>query len=166
VEELHRRGIGTVMLSGDTPAAAQRVAHEIGITEVYGGLLPHEKLERLESIMEGDNGAAFVGDGINDAPVLARADVGIAMGEYGSDTAVETADVVLTTDSPAKATEAVNIARRTRRAVWQNIVFAFAVKLAFIALGGTGLITMWGAVFGDMGVALLAILNAMRVLRR
>ena len=173
VAALHRRGIATVMLTGDTPAAAAAVAGKLGIGSAHGGLLPQDKLALLEQIMEGrDGGAArsnrvvFVGDGVNDAPVLARADVGIAMGELGSDAAVDTADVVLMSDSPARVEDALDIARQTRRLVWQNIVFALAVKLLFIGLGAAGLVTMWGAVFGDMGVTVLAILNSLRILRK
>jgi len=174
VASLHRRGIATVMLTGDTAAAAAAVAEELGIETVHAGLLPQDKLARLEQIMGRPQGSqssrsgrvVFVGDGVNDAPVLARADVGVAMGEFGSDAAVDTADVVLMSDSPARVVEAIDIAQRTRRLVWQNIVFAFVVKLLFIGFGAAGLVTMWGAVFGDMGVAVLAILNSVRILRR
>ncbi len=173
VTALRRRGIATVMLTGDTPAAAAAVAGGLGIDSAHGGLLPRDKLALLEQIMAGrDGGAAgrggsvvFVGDGVNDAPVLARADVGIAMGEFGSDAAVDTADVVLMSDSPARVGDAIDIARQTRRLVWQNILFALTVKVLLIGLGAAGLVTMWGAVFGDMGVAVLAILNSVRILR-
>ncbi len=174
VAALHSRGIETVMLTGDTPAAAAAAAGELGIGVVHAGLLPQDKLARLEQIMADRDGCdgrerragrvVFVGDGINDAPVLARADVGVAMGESGSDAAVDTADVVLMSDSPVRVEDALRIALRTRRLVWQNIVFALGVKLLFIGLGAAGLVTMWGAVFGDTGVAVLAILNSVRIL--
>jgi Cd2+/Zn2+-exporting ATPase len=154
------------MLTGDSAASAATAARELGMERFHASLMPQDKLARLESIMAATKDkVVFVGDGINDAPVLARADVGIAMGELGSDAAVDTADVVLMSDSPAKVCEAMALARRTRRLVWQNIVFALAVKGVFIALGASGLMSMWGAVFGDMGVALLAILNSLRILR-
>lgn len=172
VDALHRRGIETVMLTGDTPAAAQAVAGRLGIGKAHGGLLPADKLALLERIMEdqgdgrdGHHGhVVFVGDGINDAPVLARADVGVAMGELGSDAAVDSADVVLMSDSPARVEDALGVALRTRGIVWQNIVFALAVKLLFLALGAAGLVTMWAAVFADTGVAVLAVLNSVRIL--
>jgi Zn2+/Cd2+-exporting ATPase len=166
VRALHARGVTTAMLTGDTPSAAAAVAAELGIDDVHAGLLPQDKLARLEEIMERGPGVVFVGDGVNDAPVLARADVGIAIGETGSDAAVDTADVVLVNGSPACVDEAFAIARWTRRLVWENIVFALAVKLVLIGLGAMGLVSMWGAVFGDVGVTLLAILNSLRVLRR
>ena len=123
------------------------------------------KAQLKQSCSDNKNKVAFVGDGINDAPVLARADVGIAMGALGSDAAIETADVVLMTDSPSKVSEAIDVAIKTRKIVWQNILFALGVKSIFIVLGIFGIATMWEAVFGDMGVAVLAILNATRVLK-
>jgi Cd2+/Zn2+-exporting ATPase len=131
-------------------------------------LLPEDKVRFLEDIMKSSgNGkkVAFVGDGINDAPVIARADVGIAMGGLGSDAAVEAADIVIMEDHPSKVPEAIKVARGTRKIVWQNIVFALLVKSFFIVLGGLGVASMWEAVFADMGVALIAILNATRILR-
>ena len=144
------------------------MAASLGLDEWHGDLLPEEKVAHLERIMaaRGARGAtAFIGDGINDAPVLARADVGIAMGMAGSDAAVETADVVLMTDSPMKLVEAIRRARRTRAIVLQNIVLALGVKGVFLALGAVGVATMWEAVIADMGVALAAILNASRAMR-
>jgi Cd2+/Zn2+-exporting ATPase len=157
-----------VMLTGDNNSSASLIASELNITSFKSDLLPEDKvteLEKLISELEDDEKLAFVGDGINDAPVLARADVGIAMGAMGSDAAVETADVVIMTDSPAKVPEAIKISSKTRTIVWQNIIFALSVKLIFILGGGLGLATMWEAVFGDMGVALIAILNSTRVLK-
>lgn len=165
IEKLAARNIKTVMLTGDNKTAAEAVARQLNISRYFSELLPQDKVNHLERIMaENQPGkVAFVGDGINDAPVLARADVGIAMGALGSDAAIETADVVLMTDHPAKVVTAIEVAGKTRKIVWQNISFALGVKLFFIVLGVGGIATMWEAVFGDMGVALAAIFNAMRV---
>lgn len=165
IEKLAARNIKTVMLTGDNKTAAEAVARQLNISQYFSELLPQDKVNHLERIMaENQPGkVAFVGDGINDAPVLARADVGIAMGALGSDAAIETADVVLMTDHPAKVVTAIEVAGKTRKIVWQNISFALGVKLFFIVLGVGGIATMWEAVFGDMGVALAAIFNAMRV---
>ena len=169
IRELRSLGVGhTALLTGDGEEVARSVAAQLGIDEWHADLLPAEKVSFLEKIMadRGARGAtAFVGDGINDAPVLARADVGVAMGGTGADAAVETADVVLMTDSPEKIVEAVRRARRTRAIVMQNIIFALGVKSIFLALGAVGVATMWEAVIADMGVALVAILNATRAIR-
>ena len=157
-----------VMLTGDSRAVARRVAENLGVRKYEAELLPEEKVGAIEALLhnvERHDKVAFVGDGINDAPVLARADVGIAMGGLGSDAAIETADVVLMADDPSKVAEAIRIARKTRRIVWQNIAMAMSVKGLFIALGVVGVATMWEAVFADVGVALLAVFNATRVLR-
>jgi Cd2+/Zn2+-exporting ATPase len=156
------------MLTGDSPEVAGQVAGALQLDGYRAGLLPEEKVSALESLLveRSPRGRlAFVGDGINDAPALARADVGIAMGALGSQAAIETADVVLMTESPAKVAEAIQVARRTRSIVWQNIALALAIKGLFIGLGILGIANMWMAVFGDMGVALLAVLNATRVLK-
>jgi len=170
VSGLKAKGVRkTVMLTGDNPQIAEAVAEKLKIDEVYGGLLPQQKVERVEMLngQKRKGGTlAFVGDGINDAPVLAMADIGVAMGGLGSDAAIEAADVVLMTDEPSKFLKAVDVAKYTRRIVWQNIVFALLVKALFLALGAFGLASLWEAVFADVGVALLAILNAMRVLRK
>ena len=158
----------TVMLTGDNNYVAKTIANKLGIDEVYAQLLPEDKVHYIEKIISESNDGdkvAFVGDGINDAPVLARADVGIAMGALGSDAAVETADVVLMNDTLSSVPEAIRTAKKTRTIVWQNIIFALGVKLLFIIFAAFGLATMWEAVFGDMGVALIAILNATRVLK-
>lgn len=168
INELNKLEVKTVMLTGDNKSTAEVYAKKLGIKEFYYELLPENKVEHIEKLIEQSNKedkVAFVGDGINDAPVLARADVGIAMGALGSDAAVETADVVLMTDSPMQVVKSIEVARRTRRIVWQNIGFALGVKIFFILLGAFGIATMWEAVFGDMGVAIIAILNAMRVLK-
>ena len=169
VEGLKAAGVKkTVMLTGDTEAAAKAVAQELGIDEVHAQLLPADKVERVEGLLakKSPNAAlAFVGDGINDAPVLTRADVGIAMGALGSDAAIEAADVVLMDDNPAKIAAAMRISRKTLRIVKQNIWFALGVKGAVLLLGAFGVATMWEAVFADVGVAFLAILNAMRCLQ-
>jgi len=160
-----------VMLTGDNKTAAQRVASKLDIDEYHAGLLPEDKVAVLEELMQGgeteakgQGKIAFVGDGINDSPVIARADVGVAMGALGSDAAIETADVVLMTDSPERTAEAVSIGRRTRVIVWQNIVLALSVKLIVIGFGAFGLATMWMAVFADVGTALLAVANSTRML--
>ncbi|MGF7060724.1 heavy metal translocating P-type ATPase [Brassicibacter mesophilus] len=157
----------TVMLTGDSKSVGKKVAKELGLDEVYAELLPDQKVEKLEYIEKQKSSKGkliFVGDGINDAPVLARADIGVAMGGLGSDAAIEAADVVLMTDEPSKLVDAIKIAKRTRRIVVQNIIFAFGVKVFVLLLGSFGIATMWEAVFADVGVALIAILNAMRVL--
>ena len=159
----------TVMLTGDDPLIAEAIANELNIDEVYGGLLPQQKVEKLEMLngQKRRNGKlAFVGDGINDAPVLAMADIGVAMGGLGSDAAIEAADVVLMTDEPSKLVDAVKIARFTKRVIWQNIIFALGVKALFLVFGAMGMANMWEAVFADVGVALLAIINATRVMNK
>ncbi|MDR2357244.1 MAG: cadmium-translocating P-type ATPase [Oscillospiraceae bacterium] len=158
----------TVMLTGDSRAVGDEIGRELGIDAVCAELLPQHKVEQLEKLFETRSGKGkllFVGDGINDAPVLARADVGIAMGGVGSDAAIEAADVVLMTDEPSKIADAIRISKKTRVIVIQNIVFALAVKGVVLALGALGYATMWEAVFGDVGVALIAVLNAMRAMR-
>lgn len=156
----------TVMLTGDVSTVGEKVSAALGIDEVYSELLPDQKVEKLEEIkdMKSKGKVAFVGDGINDAPVLARADIGIAMGGLGSDAAIEAADIVIMTDEPSKIVSAIRIAKKTRRIVLQNIVFAMSIKLVVLLLGAGGLATMWEAVFADVGVALIAVLNAIRVL--
>jgi Cd2+/Zn2+-exporting ATPase len=166
VRELKAQGITSiVMLSGDKDAIVQRVAKELGITEAHGELLPEDKAAHVERLKAAGHRLAFVGDGVNDAPVVALADVGIAMGGLGSDATIETADVVIQTDHPSKIATARRIAVATHAVVWQNIWLAFAVKAVVLALGAGGLATMWEAVFADVGVALLAILNAVRIQR-
>ena len=157
-----------VMLTGDNEKVANKIANELGIDKVYSNLLPNEKVDRLEDIFKEKlpkEKVAFVGDGINDAPVLARADVGIAMGALGSDAAIEAADVVLMTDEPSKIAKAIEISRKTNKIVWQNIVFALGVKAIVLILSAGGVATMWEAIFADVGVALIAVLNAMRVMK-
>jgi len=167
IENLKARNILTVMLTGDNKYAAAAFAKKLNIDKYYYELLPEDKVKHIERLMTENNGGkvAFVGDGINDAPVIARADIGIAMGALGSDAAIETADVVLMTDSPSKVAISIDVAKRTRKIVWQNIYFAMGVKLVFIVLGVFGIATMWEAVFGDMGVALIAVFNAIRILK-
>ena len=158
----------TVMLTGDTEEIGQTVSRELGLDAYYAQLLPQDKVHRLEELdAHKQNGKklAFVGDGINDAPVLARADVGIAMGGLGSDAAIEAADVVLMTDEPSKLVTAIDVARATKHIAWQNIVLALGVKGLLLGLGALGMATMWEAVFGDVGVMILAVLNSMRALR-
>ncbi|MCL2665405.1 MAG: cadmium-translocating P-type ATPase, partial [Defluviitaleaceae bacterium] len=170
VSELKTRGVKKiVMLTGDKKKAAEAAAKELGIDEFHAGLLPHEKVALLEDLagQKRKNGyIAFAGDGINDAPVLARADVGIAMGAFGSDAAIEAADIVLMTDELGKLTEAMDAARFTRKIVWQNIALAMGVKGLFLVLGALGAASLWEAVFADVGVALLAVLNAARAVKK
>ncbi|HIK19266.1 MAG TPA: cadmium-translocating P-type ATPase [Leptolyngbyaceae cyanobacterium M33_DOE_097] len=169
VRSLKALGVETVMmLTGDSEAVARRVAKDLGVDSYQAELLPEDKVTAIETLLKqvGPKGkVAFVGDGINDAPVIARADVGMAMGGLGSDAAIETADIVIMTDAPSKVAEAIQVARKTHSIVWQNIIFAMTIKAIFIVLGIFGIATMWEAVFADVGVALLAILNATRVLK-
>lgn len=163
VADLHGMGIQTVMLSGDKSSVVQKVAAALGIDRAFGDLLPEGKVEKVQALKSENRRLAFVGDGVNDAPVVALADAGIAMGGLGSDATIETADIVIQNDQPSKIATAVRIGKLTRRIVWQNIGLAMAVKLAVLALGAGGLATLWEAVFADVGVALLAILNAVRI---
>lgn len=169
IKRLHAAGVKkTVMLTGDRAEVAKAVAEKLGLDEYHGKLLPEDKVKQVERLLgeTSEKGKlAFVGDGINDAPVLTRADIGIAMGAMGSDAAIEAADIVLMDDKPSKIASAIRIARKTMRIVWQNIVFALGVKFAVLVLAAVGLATMWLAVFADVGVAILAILNAMRCMR-
>lgn len=169
IQALKQMGVEkTVMLTGDNQAIASRIAQQLGIDAYEADLLPEEKVNAIEKLIStaGKHGkVVFVGDGINDAPVIARADVGMAMGGLGSDAAIETADIVIMTDAPSKVAEAIQIAKKTRRIVWQNIGFALAIKCVFIGLGILGIATMWEAVFADVGVAMLAILNATRAMK-
>lgn len=168
VQEMYRYGIRkTVMLSGDKSSIVRKVADELKIHEAYGDLLPQDKVAHVEKLKsDKSNVIAFVGDGINDAPVLALSDVGIAMGGLGSDAAIEVADVVIQTDQPSKISTAIRIARTTRRIVIQNIVFALSIKAVVLIMGAFGIATMWEAVFADVGVSMLAILNSIRILRK
>lgn len=165
IDDLHRQGIKTVMLSGDRQPLVDQVARDLSIDEAHGDLLPQDKvnqIERLTSAGKGDS-VAFVGDGINDAPVLAMSDVGMAMGAMGSDMAIETADVVIQTDQPSRVADAVTLGKRTRRIVMQNITFAIAVKVLVMLLGVLGVANLWEAVFADVGVALLCVFNSLRL---
>lgn len=169
ITELKQLGIKkTVMLSGDRKASAEETAEKIGIDEVFAELLPAQKVEAVECLLaqkSGNEKLIYTGDGINDAPVLARADIGIAMGGVGSDAAVEAADIVIMTDEPSKIPQAVKISKQTQKIVKQNIVFALGIKFGVLALGVVGMATMWEAVFADVGVSVLAILNSLRTLR-
>ena len=156
------------MLTGDALNSAQKVAEELGIKEYHAELLPRDKVELTEQLLEesrDNKKLIFVGDGINDAPVLARADIGIAMGGLGSDAAIEAADIVIMNDQPSKIATAMKISRKTLKIVKQNIVFAIGIKVAVLVLAAMGMATMWAAVFADVGVAFLAILNAMRAMK-
>ena len=157
VEALHRMGIRTVVLSGDERAKVEALAREIRLDEWHGALLPADKLTALEGLIASGRHTAYVGDGVNDAPVLARAHVGLAMGAEGTDAAVDTADAVLATDDLRRVPEALRIARRTRRLVWTNVALAVGIKLAVLVLSAFGLAGMWAAVFADTGVVLLCV---------
>ena len=165
VDKLKALGVKTTMLSGDKSNVVQFVAKTLGITNAYGDLLPEDKVSKVKEIKAKNETVAFVGDGVNDAPVVALSDVGIAMGGLGSDATIETADVVIQDDMPSKIPMAINIGKQTKKIVWQNISLAFGVKAIVLILGAGGLATMWEAVFADVGVALLAILNAVRIQR-
>lgn len=163
IERLHKQGIKTVMLSGDKQTVVNEVARVLNINEAYGDLMPEDKVAHLQALKDQNRRIAFVGDGINDAPVIALADAGIAMGGLGSDAAIETADIVIQNDQPSKIPMAINIGKLTRNVVWQNIALAMGIKIIVLALGAGGIATLWEAVIADVGVALLAILNAVRI---
>ena len=155
-----------VMLSGDNKQTAEKVASLLGIDHVQAELLPAQKVENLENLINEHKGnVIFVGDGINDAPVLTRADAGIAMGALGSDSAIESADIVIMDDKPSKIVNAILISKKTMAIVRENIIFALGIKILFLVLGAFGFVTMWGAVFADVGVTLIAILNSLRALK-
>ncbi len=164
IENLKGQGIETVMLSGDKQALVDEVARQLDMTRAHGDLLPQGKVEHIERIKQNGRQVAFVGDGINDAPVLAMSDVGIAMGDLGSDMAVETADVVIQTDQPSRVAEAVSLGHCTRRIVTQNIALAIGIKVLVMLLGVLGIVNLWEAVFADVGVALLCVLNSLRLM--
>jgi Cd2+/Zn2+-exporting ATPase len=165
ITEMHSLGIKTVMLSGDKQSVVDKVAKKLGIDDAFGDLLPENKVEKVQALKDQNRIIAFVGDGVNDAPVIALADAGIAMGGLGSDATIETADIVIQNDEPSKIVRAIKIGRITKKIVWQNIILAMAVKAIVLVLGAGGLATLWEAVFADVGVALLAILNAVRIQR-
>jgi Cd2+/Zn2+-exporting ATPase len=163
VKDMHKLNIKTVMLSGDKQSVVDEVAKIVGIDEAYGDLLPEDKVQKVQQLKDQGMHIAFVGDGVNDAPVVALADAGIAMGGLGSDATIETADVVIQNDQPSKIVSAIKIGKITRRIVWQNISIAMIVKVFVLILGAGGIATLWEAVIADVGVALLAILNAVRI---
>ena len=165
VDKLHSMNVKTTMLSGDKSNVVKFVADKLGIDNAFGDLLPEDKVNKVKEIKDRNETVAFVGDGVNDAPVVALSNVGIAMGGLGSDATIETADVVIQDDRPSKIAMAINIGKQTKKIVWQNIILAFTVKAIVLILGAGGLATMWEAVFADVGVALLAILNAVRIQR-
>lgn len=163
IQELHTLNIKTVMLSGDKQSVVEDVAKQLGIDNAYGDLLPEDKVAKVQDLKNQDIKIAFVGDGVNDAPVVALADAGIAMGGLGSDATIETADIVIQNDQPSKIVSAIKIGKITKQIVWQNILLAMGVKLIVLGLGAGGIATLWEAVIADVGVALLAILNAVRI---
>ncbi|HOZ81643.1 MAG TPA: heavy metal translocating P-type ATPase [Bacteroidia bacterium] len=165
IQKLKQMHVDVTMLSGDKTTVVNSVAEQTAISHAYGELLPEDKVEKVKSIINQKQTVAFVGDGVNDAPVIALSHVGIAMGGLGSDTTIETADVVIQDDNPIKIPLAINIGKQTKKVVWQNITMAFVIKAIVLILGSGGLATMWEAVFADVGVALLAIINAMRLLK-
>ena len=168
IKKIKEQGIKkTVMLTGDNKDVADSVAKKLKLDKVFSNLLPNEKVEKIEELYLNRNEKekiAFVGDGINDAPVLARVDVGIAMGGLGSDAAIEAADIVIMTDEPSKIAEGIKISKKTYKIVWQNIIFALGIKIIVMVFGAMGMASMWEAVFADVGVAVLAVLNAMRIM--
>ena len=163
IKEMHSLSIKTVMLSGDKQSVVDQVAKKLGIDQAFGDLLPENKVEKVQSLKDEGRTIAFVGDGVNDAPVIALADAGIAMGGLGSDATIETADIVIQNDQPSKIVTAIKAGKITRKIVWQNITLAMTVKAIVLILGAGGLATLWEAVFADVGVALLAILNSVRI---
>ncbi|GAA4131287.1 heavy metal translocating P-type ATPase [Sphingobacterium kyonggiense] len=165
IQDLHRMNVKATMLSGDKSTVVDEVAKELGIDQAYGDLLPEDKVNKVKEIKASNQRVAFVGDGVNDAPVVALSDVGMAMGGLGSDATIETADVVIQDDRPSKIPMAIRIGKQTKKIVWQNITLAFVVKAIVLILGAGGLANMWEAVFADVGVSLLAILNAVRIQR-
>ena len=165
IKDLHNLQIKTVMLSGDKQSIVDRVAKVLSVDDAFGDLLPENKVEKVQALKDQKRTLAFVGDGVNDAPVIALADAGIAMGGLGSDATIETADIVIQNDEPSKIVTAIKIGRITKKIVWQNIILAMGVKVIVLALGAGGIATLWEAVFADVGVALLAILNAVRIQR-
>lgn len=165
IDALNGMGVKVTMLSGDKSSVVKFVADKLGIENSFGDLLPEDKVKKVEEVKSQSQTVAFVGDGVNDAPVVALSDVGIAMGGLGSDATIETADVVIQDDKPSKIAMSINIGKQTKKIVWQNITLAFAVKAIVLILGAGGLATMWEAVFADVGVALLAIINAVRIQR-
>ncbi|RZK98509.1 MAG: heavy metal translocating P-type ATPase, partial [Pedobacter sp.] len=163
IQEMHKLNIQTVMLSGDKQSVVDKVAKSIGIDKAFGDLLPEGKVEKVQQLKNEGKRIAFAGDGVNDAPVVALADAGIAMGGLGSDATIETADIVIQNDQPAKIVLAIKIGKITRNIVWQNIILAMVVKVTVLILGAGGIATLWEAVIADVGVAILAILNAVRI---
>ena len=166
ITKLHQQNVKVTMLSGDKDSIVQLVASELGIKSAFGDLLPEDKVDKVKTIKAQNESVAFVGDGVNDAPVVALSDVGIAMGGLGSDATIETADIVIQDDKPSKIPLAIEIGKQTQRIVWQNIALAFGLKAIVLILGAGGIATMWEAVFADVGVALLAILNAVRIQKK
>ena len=166
VAELKKMGIEAIMLSGDKSAVTETIAHQLQIKQFYGDLLPEGKVDRVQELKNQGKHIAFIGDGVNDAPVIALADVGVAMGGLGSDAAIETADIVIQNDQPWKIVSAIKIGRITKGVVYQNIGLAMSIKILVMVLGAGGIATLWEAVFADVGVALLAILNAFRIQRK
>lgn len=165
IEDMHRLNIQTVMLSGDKKAVVEKVAKQLGVDNYYGDLLPEGKVEKVQELKNAGKSIAFVGDGVNDAPVVALADAGIAMGGLGSDATIETADIVIQNDQPSRIVTAIKVGKITKQVVWQNIILAMVVKVIVLGLGAGGVATLWEAVIADVGVALLAILNAVRIQR-
>jgi Cd2+/Zn2+-exporting ATPase len=163
IKDMHSLNIKTVMLSGDKQTVVDKVAKTLGIDNAYGDLLPENKVEKVQALKNENRTLAFVGDGVNDAPVVALADAGIAMGGLGSDATIETADIVIQNDQPSKIVTAIKIGKITKKIVWQNIILAMGVKVIVLIIGAIGIATLWEAVFADVGVALLAILNAVRI---